>query len=219
MLNALAYAFVDAVNVLLIGVLVALAMMTAPGRYRPVATLLLVGNWLGVIGLALIVLLAFDGLGSIVAGVVDSPLFGILLILTGVGTAGLTLTGGDGGPPDIVNRMLSPMRKPSPLTVLAGVGLGLAQSATSVPFYAGLAVLSSSGIPGTERYLALFLYAAVAVSIPAVAAVGLGLVRMRPHSWIGRLFATARTHQIVVARAAGYLVAVLLIGIGVLRLL
>ncbi|MGW5521608.1 hypothetical protein [Gordonia sp. NPDC003950] len=219
MLNALAYALVDAVNVLLIGVLVALAMMTARGRYRSITILLLIGNWLGVIGLALIVLLAFDGLGTIVEQVVDSPAFGALLILTGVVTALWTLRQGDDGPPPIVDRILTPVRTASPLTVLAGVGLGAVQSATSVPFYAGLAVLSSSGLPAGERYTALLAYATVALSIPVLAAMALGLVRVRPRSWAGRLFVTARRHHTLVARGAAYLVSALLIVIGILRLL
>lgn len=218
MLSALAYAFVDSVNVLLIGVLVALAMMLAPGRYRLIAALLLIGNWLGVISLALVVLLAFDGLGTLVADIVNSPIFGILLIATGVVTAILTLRGG-GDSSALIDRILTPLRSPSPLTVVVGLLLGWIQSATSVPFYAGLAVLSASGIPADQRYGGLFLYASVAVSLPLVAGLGLALVRHRPQSWIGRLFATARANKSKVARAAGWLVSVLLIAIGILRLL
>ncbi|GAA3959300.1 hypothetical protein [Gordonia caeni] len=217
MLNVLAYAFVDAVNVLLIGVLVALAMMLAPGRYRWIAGLLILGDWLGVALMALVVLLAFDGLGDFVKHVVDSPVFGILLILTGIVTAILTYRGGDSS--DLVDRILTPLRTPSPLTVLVGMILGAIQSATSVPFFAGLAVLSASGMPAAERYLGILLFACVALSLPFLAALLLGLVRRFPHSWIGRLFAKARANQGVVARGAGWLVSALLIVIGVIRLL
>lgn len=217
MLHALAYAFVDAVNVLLIGVLVALAMMLPPGRYRGIAGLLLIGDWLGVLLLALVVLLAFDGLGDFVKHIVESPVFGILLILTGLVTAFLTVKGGDSS--GLIDRILTPLKTPSALTVLVGFILGLIQSATSVPFFAGLAVLSASDTPVSVRYLGLFAYAAVAISLPLLAGLALGLVRKYPHSWIGRVFAAARTNQEKVAKGAGWLVTVLLIGIGVLRLI
>ncbi len=217
MLNALAYAFVDAVNVLLIGVLVALAMISAKGRYAPVAALLVFGDWLGVLLLALLVLLAFDGLGEFVKHIVESPAFGILLILAGVGTAALTLRGGDSSA--MINRILEPLRSPSPLTVLIGVILGVIQSATSVPFFAGLAVLSASEVDTLHRYLGLFLYATVALSLPIVAALLLALVRRSPDSIISRSFTVARANKETVVLASGYLVSVLLIGIGILRLL
>ncbi|GAB10911.1 hypothetical protein GOARA_063_01100 [Gordonia araii NBRC 100433] len=217
MLHALAYAFVDAVNVLLIGVLVALAMMSATGRYARVASLLIFGDWLGVLLLALVVLLAFDGLGEFVKHVVESAVFGILLILTGVVTAILTIRGGDSSA--LMNRILEPLRSPSPLTVVVGLILGVIQSATSVPFFAGLAVLSASDIPAAQRYSGLFLYATVALSLPIITALLLGLVRRAPDSFVSRGFAKARANKEAVVRAAGYLVAVLLVAIGVLRLL
>ncbi|MFT4088801.1 MAG: hypothetical protein QM658_16925 [Gordonia sp. (in: high G+C Gram-positive bacteria)] len=217
MLNALALAFVDAVNVLLIGVLVAMAMMLGPGRYRPIATLLILGDWLGVLVLSLVVLLAFDGLGDFVKHVVHSPIFGILLILTGLLVAALTIKGGDSS--GLVNRILEPLKEPSLLTLTVGFVLGVIQSATSAPFFAGLAVLSASGMPVAERYIGLFAYATVALSLPILAAIGLGMVRLYPHSWAGRMFALARTNKDRVITAAGWLVAVLLVVIGVLRLI
>ncbi|GAC58967.1 hypothetical protein GOHSU_64_00060 [Gordonia hirsuta DSM 44140 = NBRC 16056] len=217
MLNALAYAFIDAVNVLLIGVLVALAMMLPAGRYRSISSLLVVGDWLGVFVLALITLLVFDGIGDFVKHVVDSPVFGTLLILTGVITAILTYRGGDSS--ELIDKILQPLRTPSPLTVVVGLILGMIQSATSVPFFAGLAVLSASDIPVAERYGGLFLFATVALSLPILAALALGAVRRFPHSWVGRLFAKGRQNQGAVARSAGWFVSALLIGIGILRLL
>lgn len=217
MVHALTYAFVDAVNVLLIGVLVALAMVSAKGRYAPVATLLLFGDWLGVLLTALVVLLAFDGLGEFVKHVVDSPVFGLLLIATGVVTAILTIRGGDSS--TMINRVLTPLRSPSPLTVLVGLILGVIQSVTSVPFFAGLAVLSASDISAVQRYSGLFLYATAALSLPIIAALLLGLVRKTPDSIFSRGFAAARERKDSVVQAAGWLVAVLLITIGLLQVL
>ncbi|WP_026917645.1 membrane protein [Gordonia shandongensis] len=217
MLHALSLAFVDSVNVLLIGVLVALAMMLAPGRYRRIAPLLLIGDWLGVFALAVVVMLVFDGLQPLVEAVLDSPAFGVLLILTGLLTAYLTWRGGDSS--GLVDRILTPLKEPSPLTVVVGVVLGVVQSATSVPFYAGLAVLSASEIPGAERYLGVVLYALVALSLPFLAGLALVAVRARPHWWIGRVFAYGRRNQETVARGAGWFVTVLLIIIGVLQIL
>ncbi|ALG86722.1 hypothetical protein [Gordonia phthalatica] len=216
MLHALSLAFVDSVNVLLIGVLVALAMMLAPGRYRRIAPLLLIGDWLGVFVLAVIVMLVFDGLQSLVDAVLSSPAFGILLILTGLLTAFLTWKGGDSS--GLVDKILTPLKEPSPLTVLVGFILGVAQSATSVPFYAGLAVLSAADIPIFERYLGVALYALVALSLPFLAGLALVIVRARPHWWIGRVFAYGRRHQEQVARGAGWFVTVLLIVIGIAQI-
>ncbi|MFT3899819.1 MAG: hypothetical protein QM728_06195 [Gordonia sp. (in: high G+C Gram-positive bacteria)] len=215
MLHALTYAFVDAVNVLLIGVLVALAMMAAAGRYARVAALLVFGDWLGVLLTALVVLLAFDSLGQFVKHIVESALFGILLILAGLVSLVLAIRGGDSSP--LINRILEPLRSPSPLTVVVGAVLGAIQSLTSVPFFAGLAVLSASDIPAVQRYTGLFLYATVALSLPTLAALFLGLVRWAPGSPLRRLFDVARAHKDLVVRGAGILVAALLIGIGILH--
>lgn len=216
MLHALSLAFVDSVNVLLIGVLVALAMMLAPGRYRRIAPLLLIGDWLGVFLLAVIVMLVFGGLQSLVDAVLSSPAFGILLILTGALTAFVTWKGGDSS--GLVDKILTPLKEPSSLTVLVGLLLGVAQSATSVPFYAGLAVLSAADIPVVERYLGVALYALVALSLPFLAGLALAIVRARPHWWIGRVFAYGRRNQAQVARGAGWFVTVLLVVIGIAQI-
>lgn len=104
------------------------------------------------------------------------------------------------------------------MTVLVGFLLGLVQSATSVPFYAGLAVLSATDISAAGRYLGLLLYATVALSLPFLAGLALSAVRARPHSWISRTFGRARQNQAQVTRAAGWLVTALLIGIGILQI-
>lgn len=217
MLHALSLAFVDSVNVLLIGVLVALAIMLGPGQYRRITPLLLIGDWLGVFVLAVLVMLVFDGLQSVVDAVIASPLFGILLILTGLLTAFLTWRGGDSS--DLVDKVLTPLRSPSPLTVLVGFVLGVIQSATSVPFYAGLAVFSAAEIPAGERYVGLILYATVALSLPVLAGLALVGVRARPHSWISRTFGLARRNKESVTRWAGWLVTALLIAIGIGQIL
>ncbi len=216
MLNALTYAFLDSINVLLIAVVVALGMMLPAGRYRRITPLLVFGDWLGVAVLALAVLVVFDGLGDQVAALVGSPLFGVLLIITGVATAGLTFRGGDSSA--LVEKILAPLRTPSIMTVATGFVLGAIQSVTSVPFFAGLAVLSAGGIPVVERYLGLILYASVALSLPTLVAIAVGVVRRRPDSWLGRVFALARDNQARVSRGAGYLVSFLLVFIGVLHL-
>ena len=135
MLHALTYAFVDSINVLLIGVVVAIGMMLPAGRYRRIAPLLVFGDWLGVAVLALAVLVVFDGLGDQVSALVESPLFGVLLILTGVATAVLTWRGGDSS--GLIERILAPLRTPSVLTVATGFVLGAIQSVTSCRFSRG----------------------------------------------------------------------------------
>lgn len=215
MLHALTYAFIDSINVLLIAVVVALGLMLPAGRYRRITPLLIAGDWLGVAVLALAVLAVFDGLGEQIKALVESPLFGVLLIITGVASAVMTWRGGDSSA--LVAKILGPLRTPSPLTVATGFVLGVIQSATSGPFFLGLAVLSAGGLPVAERYLGLVLYASVALSLPTLAAIAVGLVRLNPTSWLGGLFQRARDNREAFSRGAGYLVSVLLIVIGLLH--
>lgn len=215
MLHALTYAFIDSINVLLIAVVVALGLMLPAGRYRRITPLLIIGDWLGVAVLALGVLFVFDGLGDKIKTLVESPLFGVLLILTGIVTAVMTWRGGDSSA--LVDRILRPLRTPSMMTVATGFVLGAIQSVTSGPFFLGLAVLSAGGLPTLDRYLGLILYASVALSLPTLVAILVGLVRLNPTSWLGGMFQRARDNREVFSRGAGYLVSVLLVVIGLLH--
>ena len=161
-------------------------------------------------------LIVFDGLGDVVQRFVEGPVFGILLIATGVVTGVLALRGGDNS--GLVNRILAPLRTPSAKTVLVGFVLGLIQSATSVPFYGGLAVLSAAGVDLAVRYTFLVLYATVALSLPTVCALLVGWVRRAPDSPAGRAFAAARENPGKVSLAATWAVALLLIVLGTVHL-
>ena len=219
MFHAVSFALLDSVNVLLIGVVVALGvMLPREGRYRGTAGLLIAGDWLGVFGLSLVVLLVFDGLGDVVARFLESPAFGIVLIAVGLASLVATWRAKPGGNSAMVDRVPKPLLSPSRATVLVGVVLGAIQSATSAPFYAGLAAISAGGFGVVERYLGLVGYASLALSLPALSAVFVGLVRARPDSSAGRAFAWMRARPTLMARCAGYLVAVLLTGMGVLAL-
>lgn len=231
MLHALSFAFADTLNFLLIGVLIAVGLAQPArekeGRYGAVATLLLLGDWLGVFLLALLTLLVFDGLGDAIANLVDSPVFGILLVLTGVVSAVLAWRSGrrvrDGavaGEKDentLVQRILKPLKTPNPVTVGAGLLLGVVQSATSVPFFAGIAVISAGDFSVAVRYFSMIAYASVALSLPFLTAVAIGYIRTHPYSSIGRAFSTLQDNQETAARIGGYIVAVLLVGLGVLH--
>ena len=258
MLHALTLALADTLNFLLIGVLIAVGLAQATrekgGRYGAVAGLLVFGDWLGVLSLALLTLLVFDGLGDTVGALVESPVFALLLILTGVlgavlawrsgrrvrdggalgedGTAagdgedsedGEDGEGAAGAAPaqgnPLVQRIMAPLKKPSPVTVGVGFVLGVVQSATSVPFFAGIAVISAGDFAVATRYLSMIAYASVALSLPFLTALAIGYIRSHPYSRIGRGFATVQDNQEAVARVGGYIVAVLLIGLGLLQLL
>ena len=81
MLHAVSFALVDSLNALLIGVIVALGVMLPPAApYRRIATLVVGGDWLGVLVLSVVTMLAFDGLGDAVTRALDSPVFAIVLI-------------------------------------------------------------------------------------------------------------------------------------------
>ncbi|WIM68150.1 GAP family protein [Corynebacterium breve] len=217
MLEALRYAFVDSINVLLIGVIVAVGIATPPVRrkYAKISSLLVAGDWLGVASLSLLMLVIFDGLGDVVKQFVEGPLFGWLLIATGVLVGVMAFKGGDNS--KLMNTIMAPLREPTPRTVIMGFILGLIQSATSVPFYAGLAVLSASGIETVSRYTGLILYATVALSLPTITALLVGWIRKEPQSFVGKLFEKARQRPDEVTLAASWLVAILLIAIGVLH--
>lgn len=212
MLPALQLAFVDSVNLLLIGVIVSVGI-AARRDYAATTALLIAGDWCGVAGLALVILAIFDGLGPAVKDFVDGPVFGILLVATGLVTAVLAVRGGDNGA--LTEKIMRPLRTPGPLTVLTGVVLGVVQSATSAPFYGGLALLSAAGIEPSIRYRSIALYASVALSLPTLTALAVGWVRRRPDSAAGRAFEWARTHPERVTRAATWAVAVLLVVLGV----
>lgn len=219
MLGALSLAFIDSVNLLLIAVIVAVGIV-APRenrRYAKVTGLLIAGDWLGVASLAALMLLIFDGLGDTVQRFVEGPVFGILLIVTGVVTGLLALRGGDNA--GLVQKVMGPLAVPSISTVLTGVVLGLVQSATSVPFYGGLALLSAAGIEPVQRYAAIPLYATVALSLPTLCALLVGWVRAKPKSAAGRAFEWARANPKTVSLVATWAVSVMLVALGAVHLL
>ncbi|OFT82273.1 hypothetical protein [Corynebacterium sp. HMSC29G08] len=219
MLGALSLAFIDSVNLLLIAVIVAVGIVAprANRRYAKVTGLLIAGDWLGVALLAALMLLIFDGLGDAVQRFVEGPVFGMLLIATGVVTGLLALRGGDNA--GLVQKVMGPLAVPSISTVLTGVVLGLVQSATSVPFYGGLALLSAAGIEPVQRYAAIPLYATVALSLPTLCALLVGWVRAKPKSAAGRAFEWARANPKTVSLAATWAVSVMLVVLGAVHLL
>ena len=218
-LGALSLAFIDSVNLLLIAVIVAVGIVASRenSRYAKVTGLLIAGDWLGVAGLAAVMLLIFDGLGSAVQRFVEGPIFGILLIATGIVTGLLAMRGGDNA--GLVEKVMGPLGRPSISTVLTGVVLGLVQSATSVPFYGGLALLSAAGIDPVQRYAAIPLYATVALSLPTLTAFAVGWVRAKPDSAAGRAFSWARANPQRVSLAATWAVSAMLVALGVVHLL
>lgn len=220
MFQAVSFALMDSLNALLIGVIVALGvMLPRTGRFRRIVTLLIAGDWLGVFLLALVTLLIFDGLGDLVQRALESPVFGILLIATGVITLVLTARNSGNSDSALVRRLLEPLRTPSAKTVGVGFLLGVIQSATSFPFFIGLGYLSTSGYGPTVRYIGLFFYASLALSLPALSAFFVGMVRAYPYSLFGRAFEYMRTRQELMVKLAGYVVAVALTVFGVVALL
>lgn len=219
MFQAVSFALLDSLNALLIGVIVALGvMLPRTGRYRRIVILLIAGDWLGVLLLALVTLLIFDGLGDLVQRALESPIFGLLLIAAGVITLILTARNSGNGDSALVRRLLGPLRTPSAKTAGVGFLLGVIQSATSLPFFIGLGYLSTSGYGPEVRYLGLIVYASLALSLPAISAFFVGMVRAYPYSPFGRAFEYLRTRQELMVKLAGYFVgvALTLFGIGAL---
>lgn len=218
MFHAVSFAFADSVNALLIGVIVAIGIMLPRGRYRKVAPLLIAGDWLGVFLLALVVMYVFVGLEDVVRAILQSPLFGLVLIVVGLGTAFMTWKSKPGGTNALVEKLLGPLRQPSFKTVLTGFVLGVAQSITSVPFFGGIAVLAAGDFSDLARYGGMVWYASIALSLPTAVALAVGQVRRHPDSQLGRWFTWARNNPEVVSKGGGYVVAAFLVLLGAIHL-
>lgn len=219
MLHAVSFALADSVNVLLIGVLFALAVMhPRPSRYGKIAAVLVFGDWLGVLLLSAVTMLVFDGIGDLVHKVLDSPIVGIILIAIGVLSIAMAYLG-KGDSTAMVSKMVAPLRHAGRGTFFTGLGLGLVQSATSLPFFVGLGYLSTGGFSTEVRYLGLFVYATLALSLPIVCAFLIGLVLKFPASPLGRALAAVRTRQHLVVKYAGYGIGILLMALGLLTIL
>lgn len=219
MIQAVSFGLLDSLNALLIGVIVALGvMLPRNAAYRRIVTLLIAGDWFGVFVLSFITMVVFDGIRDLVQRALDSPVFGILLVITGVVTFVATLRGDGSGDSPLVRRILDPLQTPSFRTVVVGFILGLAQSATSIPFFTGLAYLSAGDYHAAVRYGGLVVYASLALSLPTLSAVFVGLVRSYPYSVFGRAFEWMRGNREVVVKLAGYIVAVALTLFGVVKL-
>lgn len=217
MLHAVSFALMDSLNVLLIGLIVAVGvMLPARAPYRRIVSLLVLGDWLGVYLLALATMFVFGGIQDAVQALIDSPIFGLLLILVGLAGAILTWRGGDNS--GLVEKLLPPLQTPTAKTFIAGFLLGVAQSITSGPFFAGIAYLSVEGYSDSAKYVAMFFYACLALSLPALTALGVGFVRRHPASALGRGFAFMREHSAQSSVVAGYFVSVVLVVMGLFHL-
>lgn len=219
MFHAVSYALLDSVNVLLIGIIVAIAaLLPRKGKYGPIATLLVAGDWLGVFLLSILVMLVFDGLEDLVQGFLDSIWFGVILLGTGIVSFIATLV----SKPDSTRKLdgfLAPVKTPSWKTVGAGLILGIVQSATSVPFYAGLGFLSVGNFSVGIRYGGLVVYATLALSLPIIVAILAGMVRRYPESPVGTLFELIGQNKERVTKWSGYIVALILCVMGITSIL
>lgn len=211
---AVSYALADSVNALLIGVIVALGLMLAPGRYARVVPLLVFGDWAGVLSCAVVVMFVLDGVRDQVQALLASPIMGWLLIGLGVLAAVMTWRSRPGQSHAVIDRLLGPLREPSLKTFAVGWVLGAVQSLTSGPFFVGLFHLAAGDFSAAVRYGGLVIYASLALSLPAAVAVFIGVVRSFPNSAAGRIFAAARRNSAAVARIGGYIVAVFLAVMG-----
>lgn len=217
MWHAVSFALMDSINLLLIGVVVAIGVLLPRNvKYTKIAALLVGGDWLGVFLLSLLTMFVFGGIEQYVTRLIASPFFGIILIAVGVLGAVLTWRGGDNTA--LVSKMLPPLKTPTWKTFLTGFVLGVVQSLTSGPFFAGIAYLSVGDYSNTVKYVGMFFYACLALSLPAITAILVGFVRRHPASPAGRGFEWMREHSDTAANFAGYFVAVALIVMGLMHL-
>ena len=215
MLHAIAFALMDSVNALLIGVVVALGVMLPRGQYKKVVPLLIIGDWCGVFGLAAVTMVVLDQLKHYVDAFMETPILGLTLVVIGLAAAATTWLNRGGQSSALVGRLLAPLRSASWLTFVTGFVLGAAQSITSGPFFAGLIYLSQVDLSILLRYVALVLYATLALSLPTLVAIFVGLVRSYPYSWAGRIFARAQANKEKVSQIGSYVVALILTIMGI----
>ena len=217
MLHAVSFALLDSVNALLIGILVAIGIILPRGKYRRIAALVVVGDWVGVLVAAAVVMFLLLGVKDQIEAILSSPIAGWVLVAVGIAVA-IGSWRSKGQPTALVNRLLEPLRTPSLITALIGFVMGVVQSLTSVPFYYGLMHLATEDISPAAQYGGLVWYASLALSLPTICGLFIAVVRAHPDSAAGRLFAAARANSTQVALFGGYLVAIFLILMGVLSL-
>ncbi len=217
MLHAVSYALADSINALLIGILVAVGIMLPRGRYRTIAALVLIGDWLGVLAAAAAVIFFLLGIKEKIADLLSSPVAGIVLIIVAIGL-GIGAWRSGGQPSELLNRLLGPLRTPSARTVLIGFIMGAIQSLTSVPFYYGLMYLAAGDYSRSTQYLGLVWYATLALGLPTLIGLLIALVRAHPHSAAGKIFARARSHSTALSLFGSYAVAAFLLIMGLLSL-
>ncbi len=165
-LSVVAFAAVDSINVLLIAVLVTLRLLSGRAAYRRSALSLFAGHWIAILLLASVIIAFFGRAAGLVAGILESPLFGWFFVVLGVVGLALIFRGSD---------MYGAARRVVAFTVgsrwnafRAGFVLGLGQSVTSAPFFGGLMVLNGIHLDLVTLAAALGMYATVALSVPAL---------------------------------------------------
>ncbi|MCK0439907.1 hypothetical protein MUG78_10680 [Gordonia alkaliphila] len=166
MLSVVSFAFVDAVNVLLIAVLVTLRVLAGQEAYRGTAFALLAGDWLAVLGLSIVVAVFFGRFTSLVTAVLESPAFGwLFIVIGGIGLV-MVIRGSDMYP--TAKRVVGYTTGSRWNSFRAGLVLGFVQSVTSAPFFGGLMVLNGLDLDPAYAVVVLVLYATVALSVPVV---------------------------------------------------
>lgn len=187
MLHAVSFALADSINLLLIAVILTCAATAK--NYRSTVTKLIIGDWLGVFVLSVLTMMVFNGVQEHVQAFLDSVWAGVILIIVGIAAAIGTWR----------NEGFGNLERLYRHTFIAGFVLGFVQSLTSAPFFYGLAHLSTL----EHRWVGLFFYASLALSLPT-------LVAVLADRWRGVIN--------LPFKAAGYGVAVFLIIMGVFSL-
>lgn len=217
MLHAVTYALADSINALLIGIVVTVGIMLPRGQYRKVVPLIIIGDWLGVFVTAAATMLVLDQVKQHVDRFLASPVLGIVLIVLGL-VAAVGSWRSSGEPSPLIGRLLEPLKSASWMTAAIGFVMGAVQSLTSGPFFIGLMYLAAGGYSALIRYGGLVAYASLALSLPTLVALLVAVVRAQPNSVAGRAFAAARENHVVVSKVGGYIVAAVLVALGVFSL-
>lgn len=213
MLQAVGFALIDSINLLLIGAILACGLILKNSKdYTRTTTLLILGDWLGVFTLCIIIFPLFDKIKKPMEEFLNSPIAGVIMLIIALITAIGTAIGNDKS--RIIGTLLQVLRTSSHKVFIAGFILGLIQSLTSWPFYLGLAHLSIGNFSTTIKIFGLIGYTSLALSTPALAAMFVGLAIRHPDRFAGRVFQVLQIKSRNLGKGTGYFVAVVFLFLG-----
>lgn len=222
-------AAIDSVNILAFAVIAGLwlSMRDRPTQFAPRAAQFTGGAFLGILSLAALSVWVIGSNQDVFRTLWNNPIAAVLALLLGIV---LLILGLRQPSPESTESAPTTTASPAPATPLprsalqkvglagTGVALGIIQSGTSVPFAAGVVVISFANTPLVQQILEIIVFALVAITPSALLITVLSRVRgesvARATAAINRFMRRAKA----LGRLLTVLVACLLVVLGLVRL-